>query len=382
VLHPRAPGPVGAMATVGAEAALDMSLDDVIASSRGSGGRGSKGKGRGKGGGKGRGDGTQASLPNRDIWEDDGKASGAAAALDMSLDDVIESSKGSGKSGRKGKSGGKGEAGSEGAGGGRWGSGADDTWGGGKKNWSSGAGGGGSWGGGSWDKWNNKNSDNSWEDWGGSKRGGAAKDGSWSSFGSSSGKDSWETWSKKPAASGSEAWGGAWDGRKNSGRDDFWGTSGGKDDAWGGGARSGGKYEAWGASPREEAWGGGSRGGGGQEREARGWGSSRPAPDRWEAEEPRGRGGSTWSSQKRRHEDDSPPERPTKSIKVKNIPHDLDWRDIKGAFEAEAGKILRCELEKGTAWITFVRPEDARKAVETFDRGELNGKTIEVSMER
>jgi len=104
--------------------------------------------------------------------------------------------------------------------------------------------------------------------------------------------------------------------------------------------------------------------------------------DRWEAEEPRGRGSAGWGGQKRGRYEEEPPERTSKQIKVKNIPHDLDWRDIKGAFEAEAGKIARCELDKGVAWITFQHAEDARKAVETFDRGELNGKTIEVSMER
>eukprot|EP00969_Alexandrium_andersonii_P335515 14828534-Alexandrium_andersonii.AAC.1 len=73
------------------------------------------------------------------------------------------------------------------------------------------------------------------------------------------------------------------------------------------------------------------------------------------------------------------PSAPSKHIEVRNIPLDLDWRDIKVAFEAEAGKIDRFRLKGGTAWITFKCPEDARKVVETFDRGELNGKMIEVA---
>lgn len=71
-----------------------------------------------------------------------------------------------------------------------------------------------------------------------------------------------------------------------------------------------------------------------------------------------------------------------KKIKVTNVPHDLDRVDIKEAFEAEAGKILRCELDRGTAWISFHRQEDAQQAVDTFDRGELNGNTISVQFDR
>jgi len=69
---------------------------------------------------------------------------------------------------------------------------------------------------------------------------------------------------------------------------------------------------------------------------------------------------------------------PSKSIKVKNIPGDLDLHDIKDAFESEAGRIVHCEKEGSTAWITFESQRDAKKAVDTFDHGELNGKTIAV----
>ena len=40
-------------------------------------------------------------------------------------------------------------------------------------------------------------------------------------------------------------------------------------------------------------------------------------------------------------------------IKVRNVPHDPDWRDIRDSFEAETGKILRCEIDCGTAWLTY-----------------------------
>lgn len=370
------------MASVGAEAALDMSLDDVIAAQgRGGGykGRGGAGKGRGrKGAGKGREEGSDR------IWSesapsDNGKAaSGAAAALDMSLDDVIESGKGGGrKGGRNGKGGGEEGADSNGrwsGGGGDWGSGGkwDSKW----------KDGGSSWGGGASKSWAAKSADSgkaSWEDWG-SKRG-SGKDGAWGSAGSS-GAGSWDSsWSKKPAK---DSWDSSWESKKSGGRDDFWSAPSSKDE-WGSSGRA--KYDSWtSGKSREDAWGsGGARdgawSGGGRRAEndsSDRWTSSgrTAVVDRWEAEEPRR--SSTWGAQKRRHED-SAQQSPAKQIKVKNIPMDLDWRDIKGAFEAEAGKIDRCELNKGTAWITFTRPEDARKAVETFDRGELNGKTIGVA---
>jgi len=226
------------------------------------------------------------------------------------------------KKGGKGKKGGKSNGGKGGDG--KWGSSGDDSW------------------GGKWDaKWSDsKGSDYSgWSGSSGSKWGSKNYDAAWEDSGESS-------WKKTAGAYGMDGWK---EGR-NGGRDDFWGQ---KDDAYSG-SRSGGKHESW--TSTEKSWTSelGSRamqsGSGGQRRG--------------------------------RQEDDLPTERRSKQIKVKNIPHDLDWRDIKGAFESEAGKISRCELERGTAWITFDRPEDARKAVETFDRGELNGKTIEVSIER
>lgn len=296
-----------------AEASLDMSLDDVIASGRS--GKGGRGRGRGwKGEGKGRSSPDLAAQgwtsPSKN-----GDSKPAAAALDMSLDDVIEAGKG-----RKG--GGKGKGGKDGAG--KWAA-SDDVWG-------------------------SKESSN--KDWGSKK---SAKD--WGGGGSRDG--SWEAWASKPAGGGG-AWG-SWGGAKS----DSWG----KEDSWGGGGKGRRDTGVWGGG-RDDSWGG----------KEPTW--EKREPQRWEADDGYSRSGGWGGTKRSRYDDDAPPERPSKQIKVKNIPHNLDWRDIKSAFEAEAGKISRCELDNGTAWITFLRPEDARKAVDTFDRGELNGKTIEVSIER
>lgn len=76
-----------------------------------------------------------------------------------------------------------------------------------------------------------------------------------------------------------------------------------------------------------------------------------------------------------------PAPKAVKRIKVTNVPKELKARDVREAFEAEAGKAESCSLEKGTAFIVFLRAEDARKAVETFDKGELNGKIISVALD-
>mmetsp|Transcript_40419 Transcript_40419/g.125789 ORF Transcript_40419/g.125789 Transcript_40419/m.125789 type:complete len:126 (-) Transcript_40419:62-439(-) len=69
-----------------------------------------------------------------------------------------------------------------------------------------------------------------------------------------------------------------------------------------------------------------------------------------------------------------------KKVKVRNVPPNLPERDLRNAFEASTGEILRFELIRDTAYITFSRPEDAQKAVETFDRGNLNGNCIDVEI--
>lgn len=68
-------------------------------------------------------------------------------------------------------------------------------------------------------------------------------------------------------------------------------------------------------------------------------------------------------------------------IKVTNIPKDVTDQDLRDAFEQETGKITRCRLQRGTAEISFSTAKAAKKAVDTFDRGELNGKTIRVMLD-
>lgn len=70
-----------------------------------------------------------------------------------------------------------------------------------------------------------------------------------------------------------------------------------------------------------------------------------------------------------------------KRIKVTNVPRDLDLRDIRDAFETETGKVAQCEQEGRTVYMTFAFPGSAKKAIETFDKGELNGKTISVALD-
>merc|ERR1711924_332120 len=67
-------------------------------------------------------------------------------------------------------------------------------------------------------------------------------------------------------------------------------------------------------------------------------------------------------------------------VKVCNVPRDLDKRDIKEAFE-DNGQVTDCTVERGVAMVTFANLVDAKKAVQTFDRGELNGQTIFVTLE-
>jgi len=229
------------------------------------------------------------------------------------------------------------------------------------------------------------------------------------------------------------SWWGGKDGGKSGGKSSSWGGSG-----WGGGKSGGKGYGGYSGKGRDSYVPGGSRDGaweGGAER----WGAPRygaerwaPPPERWTPPS-RGAdgfdgawagGGGSSSSWRRSHDLVNPDfedraeraggmrsaggeryaggggdrerqgtrrERPVekeerssrhiKRIKVSNVPRDLKARDIKHAFEAEAGKTTSCELERGTAFLEFERAEDARKAVETFDRGELNGKTIQVILE-
>lgn len=69
-------------------------------------------------------------------------------------------------------------------------------------------------------------------------------------------------------------------------------------------------------------------------------------------------------------------------VKVANVPRNLHWEDIRDVFDEQAGPVKSCKVEGTTAYVAFQRVKDAMKAVSTFDRGELNGKTISVSIHR
>lgn len=67
-------------------------------------------------------------------------------------------------------------------------------------------------------------------------------------------------------------------------------------------------------------------------------------------------------------------------IRVTNVPTNLNRRDVKEAFE-DIGSVVDCKIERGIAWVTFHNALDAKKATNTFDRGELNGQTIYVTQD-
>lgn len=162
----------------------------------------------------------------------------------------------------------------------------------------------------------------------------------------------------------------------------WWGKSG----SWGGKDKGKGHGASWG-------WNG--RGGKGSDRGPPRWQPpTRGSSPSWRRSEQgsswgdrggmRSAGGERYNDRygmRRSRGEDEASYRYVKRIKVANVPRDLAARDIKHAFEAEAGKTTSCELDRGIAYLSFVKPEDARKAVETFDRGELNGKIITVTLE-
>lgn len=267
------------------------------------------------------------------------------------------------------------------------------------------------------------------DDWGGKSRG-KGKGDAWGSKGKGKGWDAWDrvpdwdgrdTWRSgggKGAGGGKGDWGAVGQKRKMASDDwappekrmrsmkgDFgWGRGGGEElwgrgppgGAWasgGKGARGREKGDDWAGGPpsRWSAGGGGAdyaRGNGG----GRGWDSwgSGAGPDRdWRGPPEREpRWGTVTNGAARAAARPAPPVSRVGSggggggtgarIKVSNVPRDLDQRDIREAFE-DIGRVLSCEVARGTAWITFERAQDAKKAMMTFDRGELNGQTILVT---
>jgi len=162
----------------------------------------------------------------------------------------------------------------------------------------------------------------------------------------------------------------------------------GGDFGWSNGRGGRGMEDRWG--PGEYSWGGGS-GSAGRGRDGPAWSRDWDDRDRMpirERERPRAPpAGMDWAPAKSlrdsgpsRAERESGGRRPFTTIRVSNVPRSLDWRDIKDAFE-DTGRVTQCEVERGVAYVTFDNAVDAKKAVQTFDRGELNGQTIFVTPE-
>jgi len=349
--------------TVGTARALDMSLEDIVKAET---------KGR------------------RGAWKKDGQDDGAKAPGTKKL------WAGATKLGKRRK-----EGAGKGAGKDKWSN--DQGKGKGSKGWGKGGGGKGKDWGKSTKRWSPKED---WEDysWGGTKKnqkgGGKGK--------KKGGGDSWGAPAKKDWGGKNDSWGGQ---EKRGG----WGGGGGND-RW-----EKKNDDSW-SSPPKDSWTRKDSGGGGQrqnQRDSDHWEPERRSKGKGEgkgrSERDTGRGGAAggkgerggdagrggrevvsavtevWGRGRKRafEEEERGAERgrgPPKKVKVTNIPRDLDIEDIKDAFEAEAGRIATCDMEKGKsanqAWITFTNAKDAKKAVETFDRGELNGKTIEVTFDR
>jgi len=298
-------------------------------------GRGSKGSGKsywGKGSRKGKGKGKRSSDDNDKENKD--KSNSDGAKLDMSLEEVIDKEKGSGKG--KGKRSRDGERKGKGKGKRDWGKGNSD--------WDD-------------DSYSGRGKGKGWGDRKGSK--GYSKGGYGGSKGDRGG----------PPSSVGAAWNQHDDrdeddddyrpgrfGRRRQ-EDDF---NGGRPRAWSDSDR--GDRGTWQRveQPRESV------------REARRGREERVGRSS-KAVEPRG--------VKRRAAEEPESGRSTKSIKVTNIPRDVSMADLRDAFEAETGKITRCRLDRGTAWIAFQTSSMARKAVDTFDRGELNGQNIGVKLD-
>jgi RNA recognition motif-containing protein len=68
-----------------------------------------------------------------------------------------------------------------------------------------------------------------------------------------------------------------------------------------------------------------------------------------------------------------------RTVIVTNVPSDLDSKDLKRAFSA-VGVVELCLIVDGMTQITFNTAESALKAVETYNKGKLNGQRIAVKV--
>mmetsp|Transcript_19724 Transcript_19724/g.35422 ORF Transcript_19724/g.35422 Transcript_19724/m.35422 type:complete len:437 (+) Transcript_19724:3-1313(+) len=373
----------------GTDKLLDMALDDVMNVQEKSEKKQSdkeKGKGRPNSKGKDNSEG-KGSSKGKNNWTDwssswnsgsdgggDRKGYSKGSSYNSSWSDKgSKGSKGSGKSG------------------------SASSWGG---SYGKGKGGGGSSGGTPpWNEHDDWRHGDDEDDYGYGGKGKGKRGSDWDDWEGGQKEDRWSN--GRSGGSGGGKWG-SWDGQKGgkSGKDDdSWGRGGrGDDESWGGSGSWGSRDAGWSDRPSRSAWeersrrpdppeapprGTWNRAVGAtreNEREDRGGASSRNGyASRKEVDVP-DRSDRGWSGapQKRKHPGD---DMECKNVKVTNIPRDLEMQDIKDAFEQETGRITRCKMDRGTAWIAFSRPEHARKAVDTFDMGELNGQTIGVVLD-
>lgn len=220
-------------------------------------------------------------------------------------------------------------------------------------------------------------------------------------WGKGGGKGKEESWGGKGGGGGGmRGWTGGLGKRSRAEDYDDWGppparrarTAGGADFGWGGKGEGRWVEDRWG--PGDYSWGGGS-GSKGRGRDDPGWSRDWDDRDRLpvrerERERPRVPPAPLDRVPAKAVRDAGPPRaqrdagrRPgaQATVRVSNVPRNLDWRDIKDAFQ-DIGRVVECEVERGVAYVIFDNAVDAKKAVQTFDRGELNGQTIFVTHEK
>lgn len=181
----------------------------------------------------------------------------------------------------------------------------------------------------------------------------------------SSRKDRWDTWKQSRGNWGEQ-------GETNSYKRKSWSTWGSYSN-WGGAKPA---YTRSNVSTSKRSWAESEKGGEWRRVQQREEAENEASPSQRTKER------SSGESRKRQRDDDAPQQdRRAKRIKVTNVPRDLSERDIEEAFEQETGTVLKCILKDKTAYITFAKSEDARKAVANFDRGQLNGRTISATLD-
>mmetsp|Transcript_76119 Transcript_76119/g.150510 ORF Transcript_76119/g.150510 Transcript_76119/m.150510 type:complete len:223 (-) Transcript_76119:45-713(-) len=79
-------------------------------------------------------------------------------------------------------------------------------------------------------------------------------------------------------------------------------------------------------------------------------------------------------------EADDKPMPATRWVRVVNVPSVLQSQHLQHLFKTSLGKVESCSLDNGIAIVCFDDPQNAVKAVEKYDTGEINGCTISVQL--